>query len=164
MEWIPVAIVAVAIIYLKYFANVAATLHYRQRGPLFTGAERSFYGVLCQAAPEHTVVMAKVRVADILTPEPSRDKSLWQSAFNKVAMKHFDFVVCDQQSMQVLAAVELDDKSHSTNKAKQRDTFINDACEDAGLRLVRFPAKKGYQIDVVRETLSSALDKSNGSS
>lgn len=54
-------------------------LGYRKKGPLFTPAERSFYGVLLQAVDQEKYqVFGKVRVADLLEPQPSRNRSQWQ--------------------------------------------------------------------------------------
>ncbi|MBR9884403.1 MAG: DUF2726 domain-containing protein [Oceanospirillales bacterium] len=44
--------------------------------------------------PQHHRLFGKVRVADLLEPEPSRNRSQWQKAFNRTIAKHFDFVIC----------------------------------------------------------------------
>jgi hypothetical protein len=135
---------------------------YTQRGALFTVAERSFYGVLEQAISKDYKIFGKVRVADVLTPKPSLDKSNWQTAFNKISAKHFDYVLCQKDTLQVIAVIELDDKSHNSKKAKNRDDFIEDACQGADLKLIRFKAKTGYQIDSVREFIVGSITKNEG--
>lgn len=42
---------------------------YRLIGPLFSVAERSFYGVLSLACSDKALVFGKVRIADIIEPE-----------------------------------------------------------------------------------------------
>ena len=49
--------------------DTAPAERYRSRGPLLSAAERSFFGVLQQAADDDKLVFAKVRVADVLSPE-----------------------------------------------------------------------------------------------
>ena len=69
---------------------------YQLRKALFTPSEIKFYRELEQAIGEQFIVFGKVRVADIITPEKGLSKSNWQSAFNKISAKHFDFVLCDK--------------------------------------------------------------------
>ena len=130
---------------------------YRLAGPLFSPAERSFFGILQQAFSEEYVVFGKVRVADILLPEKGLNKSQWQTAFNKISSKHFDFVLCTKDDLKIIAALELDDKSHRSKKAQNRDSLLNNVCESAGFPLVRFPAKKGYQIQEIKSTVQEKV-------
>ena len=127
---------------------------------LFSEAERSFYGVLNQSLPDEMIVMGKVRVADILTPHKRLGKSKWQAAFNKIAYKHVDFILCDKHDLSILAAIELDDKSYRATKTKSRDAFLNDAFESANLPLIRFPAQRSYIPTAVREKILAALSTS----
>ena len=67
---------------------------YRQK-EFLSPAERSFLDVLSQAAGDEWRVFAKVRIADVLTPAKGMSRSRWQSAFNAISAKHFDFLLCD---------------------------------------------------------------------
>ncbi len=130
---------------------------YKIRSKLLTSAERSFYGVLLNSVLNNAIVMSKVRVADVLIPsvDKSKYKKQWWSAFNKIAKKHFDFVLCNPKDMSVLAVIELDDKSHNNSRTTKRDVFLNDACESANLRLIRFKASSSYNINEVRNKIFS---------
>ena len=61
------------------------------------------------------------------------DRSAWQTAFNKISGKHFDFVLADFGTLAVKVVIELNDKSHRSGKRAVRDEFIRDACADAEL-------------------------------
>jgi len=130
-----------------------STSLYKLRKQFLTPAERSFYGVLEQAVSEDFRVHTKVRVADVLLPDAKGDRSKWQRAFNKISSKHFDYVLCDPDTLEVKAAIELNDKSHSKRKTKSRDEFLSAACSGAGLKLLSFDTKAKYSIAEVRETL-----------
>ena len=130
---------------------------YRLSGPLFSPAERSFLGVLNQAVPDENLVLGKVRVADVITPEKGLSRPRWQSAFNRISAKHFDFVVCDRATLKVLSAVELHDKSHKKKKRADRDSFLREACSSAGLRLFEFDAKPSYSVVEVRKQLADEV-------
>lgn len=129
-------------------------ISYRISGPLFSPAERSFLGVLMQAIPTNNLVMGKVRVADIITPEKGLTRSDWQSAFNKISSKHFDYVICDRSTLKVISVIELNDKSHKKKKRADRDVFLREACISAGLRFLEFEAKANYSVNEVSQMLA----------
>jgi hypothetical protein len=132
--------------------------HYRKRGALFTPAERSFLSVLDQAVSDQYRVFGKVRVADILTPAKGMNRKNWQIAFNKISSKHYDYILCSKDTLDVVAAIELDDKSHSSARAKKRDALLESACDSAGLPLIRFKAKSGYQAQSIYTQIEAALN------
>jgi hypothetical protein len=156
MEWIiilVVIVIGIALFLLKAKGVGPQKYPYEQQGVLFTAAERSFYGVLCQAVEGKAVVFGKVRVGDVLKTRKGLNASERQKAFNQISAKHFDYVLCKPDDLSVLAAVELDDKSHNSKKRRARDEFLKGACEAAGLTLHRFKASNSYKITDVRETL-----------
>ncbi|MDO6562704.1 DUF2726 domain-containing protein [Amphritea sp. 1_MG-2023] len=133
-------------------------LGYRQCGPLFTPAERSFYGVLLQAIDsEQYQVFGKVRVADVLEPQPSHNRGPWQSAFNAISAKHFDFVICQVDDLTPVAAIELDDNSHKQKNRKKRDELLMKICQQSAFPLLRIPAQYAYKTDVLKMMLAKAL-------
>lgn len=149
-------VILLALLLLAILNKPAPTsaVGYRLNGPLFSPAERSFIGVLSQTVPDETIVMGKVRVADVITPEKGTTRSKWQSAFNKISAKHFDYVVCDRLTFKVISVIELNDKSHKKKKRTDRDVFLREACASAGLRLFEFEAKASYSVVDVRKKLS----------
>ncbi len=158
MDWRLVAIVIGVVFLLGILKELcrksAPGSDYRIRDRFMSKAERSFFGVLCKAVGERYVVFAKVRVADVITPSKSPDRSRWQSAFNRISSKHFDYILCDPSTLSVEQVVELHDKSHKTTKRAKRDEFLRAACESAGLPFREFTAKARYSIDEVSKGLS----------
>jgi len=133
---------AVLILILIFFRR-KPPLKYRRVENLFTKSERKFYFILKEVLPPSYQLFAKVRAADVLLPQKSPDKSRWRSAFNRVACKHFDYVVCDEK-LNIVCAIELDDASHGKKDRIERDIFINWAAKTAGFRLLRIPLQKEY--------------------
>lgn len=127
---------------------------YEPHGSLLTRAERSFFGVLEQAVANNFRVFAKVRVADVLKPKKGLARGDWQSAFNKISAKHFDFVLCDPASLDIRAVVELNDKSHQRTRRTDRDDFLRAACSHAQVPLVVIAAKRGYSVEALRDELA----------
>lgn len=158
MEWIVVIFFLLVLVASAIKKLGVKGYGYRMRGPLFTPAERSFLTVLDQAVSEKYRVFGKVRVADILNPAKGMNRKNWQIAFNKISAKHFDYILCSKDNLSVIAAIELDDKSHQSARAKTRDALLEVACNTAGLPLVRFQAKSGYQVQSVRSQIEAAIN------
>lgn len=149
MDWIWVTAIVVAAIVVFTIAvrgkqHSKRIILFRQRVALFTAAERSFLGVLDQACTARYRVFGKVRIADVLAPAKGLDRSMWTKAFNRISAKHFDFVLCDPQTLKVQAIIELNDKSHSSSRLIERDEFVARACADAGLALKMVKAQRSY--------------------
>jgi len=132
-----------------FFALLAAMLWFGRPRPLgyrrveaiFTPAELKFYKILQELLPAGCHIFAKVRVADVILPKKGSDRSRWRAAFNRVACKHFDYIVCDEE---MRFAIELDDASHQKRERKERDRFLEWACESAGVELLRVPLRREY--------------------
>ena len=129
---------------------------YEATAALMTPAERSFFGVLQQVVPENFSLFAKVRLADLIQPRASLNNSMRQSAFNKISSKHIDFILCESATTKVVCAVELDDSSHHRGSRQARDSFVDAALQFAGIPVVRFSAKHGYQVEKIRGELAKA--------
>lgn len=142
---------------IKATSDIKKKFNYRKLECLFTPAERSFYGVLKQVVGEKAEVFGKVRVADVLVPEKGMSKSDWQTAFNKVAAKHFDFILCSKNDLSVLYAIELDDSSHGSESRNERDVFLDQVCNKAQVILIRIPAKQTYSLSEIKEKFPSLL-------
>jgi Protein of unknown function (DUF2726) len=126
---------------------------YEAQPALLSPAERSFFGVLQQAAPADYLIFAKVRLADIVRPAQSPSRSGWQSAFNRITGKHVDFVLCDSLHLEVLAVIELDDKTHQRFDRGTRDGLVDAALTDARIPVLRIPARQAYSPAQVRELI-----------
>lgn len=133
---------------------------YKSRGRLFSDAEHSFFLVLKQTLSDEYEVFAKVRIADILTPDHVLKRKNWNAAFYKISSKHFDYVLCDKKTLIVVAVIELDDKSHNQSKTRIRDIFVERACESANLKLIRFPCRTKYSSEAIRISVFNSLELS----
>ena len=132
---------------------------YTLQQSLLSDAERSFLGVFANAIGIDYVVVPKVRVADAIAPRKGMSRSDWQRAFNRISAKHFDFLVCRATDFGIVAAVELDDKTHRQPRRRKRDEFLEAAAQGAGLPLLRFDAKAGYSQGQIRDLFASAKVK-----
>lgn len=86
---------------------------YQRARALFSPAELRFLAALEVALGSSYRIFGKVRVGDLAAVKPGLTPQERQAALNRVAYKHFDFLVCAADSCEPLCAVELNDISHS---------------------------------------------------
>jgi len=103
---------------------------YGKKEPL-TENEQIMYWRLVKALPNH-VVLAQVGMASCLAT-----KSI--SAHRTIAQKSLDFVICNK-AMRIIAAIEIDDKTHKRDARKKADETKNRALKKAGIDLIRWPS------------------------
>ena len=101
-----------------------------------TPVEQVLYHRLVKALPEH-IVLAQVQVSRVLGVKKGFKFHEWNNRINRLS---YDFVVCSKDSA-VLAAIELDDKSHDAADRVETDRKKERATSAAGVRLIRWHAK-----------------------
>lgn len=116
---------------------------YQQR-KLMTDNEEEFFGRLVAALPEH-YIFPQVAMSALLS-SASGDKRTAHADRLRIAQQRADYVVCNRRC-EVVAVVELDDKTHSLQKDELRDARL----AQAGIRTVRFQAKSKPKVAVIRE-------------
>lgn len=129
---------------------------YERGKPLLSAAERTFFATLERSVPEGVHIAPKVRIADILKVSGASGKA-YGRAFGRIAQKHVDFALCDYDTFEVLAVVELDDSSHETARAQKRDALVNGAFAAAQVPIYRVPWQKTYSSRVIAQNLHSLL-------
>ena len=69
---------------------------------------------------------------------------------------HVDFVLVRPGSGFVVAAVELDDRSHRLLARRRRDRFLDRVFRNAGLALLRFRAVRRYDLEAMKDAVLRA--------
>ena len=135
----------------------APVCSYQHKQYILSKAEQAFHKALAQGLGDQFMILMKVRVSDVLQPSQGSNKSTWQSAFNRIIAKHFDFLLCSLNSYEIIAAIELDDRSHNRENRKKRDKFLNSACESANFPLIRISARNIYSAQEIKSAILSGL-------
>lgn len=105
-----------------------------QAQPIFTKNEWQNYKTLRDvAAVKGYIICPKVRLLDIVKPRSGEKK--YKTLLYKIQSKHVDFVICDQ-NMTIKAIIELDDKTHDTEKGKERDAFVDTVLRSVGYKVI----------------------------
>ena len=144
-----------AIVLLMRMMSTPAKLPYRARGQLVTKSELRFYKSLYKAVQDDWEIFAMVRIADLLRVEKGEKQH--RKWLNKILAKYIDFVLCDPGSLEPICCIELDDPSHNKQSRIERDIFVNDAFESAGLPLLRIPTQSSYRSREIRELIDDVL-------
>ncbi|MGN5048525.1 DUF2726 domain-containing protein [Aeromonas sp. 23P] len=120
---------------------------YKQKA-LLTANEIEFFNRLTQALPDH-YIFPQVSLGALLQPNVSgKDRKKFHSIRGTFAQKISDFVICTRD-IKVIAIVELDDKTHNSEKDAKRDAMI----EQAGYRVIRWNSKTKPTLDEIRQRI-----------
>lgn len=133
------------------------TFPYERRPRLFTDTEARFLHVLREAVPQMDVY-GKVRLEDVVEVRRGLSQSERQTARNRIKSRHLDFVLVDPESTQVLCAVELDDASHATARARAGDSLKDGALAAAGVPLVRIRVGSSYDVLDLKRRIDDAVN------
>ena len=121
-----------------------------QRGQFLTTNEKSFLMTLDAALGQNYRTFAQVRLAELASPTRGADPASRRQALNGVMAKSVDFVICDVLTLDPVAAIEVDDRSHLFPERQQRDAFVNAVFLEIGLPLMRVKTRRAYSVDELR--------------
>ena len=119
---------------------------------LMTPRERDVL-LLIEAAVPHCRVHAQVAMGGLVDCRKGLTRKESTSVRNRFDRKRIDFVLEERSSGDVLALVELDDRTHREAKDRARDEITN----AAGYRTIRLRAGKRLDAKNVRDEISAAL-------
>lgn len=138
--------------------KIATRPRYATRRSLVTQAERTLLDTLDEAVAGQYRIALKPRVADILTLEGGSRRRRIEGMRSLFGM-HFDYALCDPQTLNVLAVIELDDRSHRDKQVQRRDRLKDEACHKAELPLLRIKASSGYSTEIIKQQISDKMDQ-----
>ena len=124
---------------------------YLSKAPLTT-TEAKFYRTLVQALPEY-IVLVQVQLSSFLKVDQIQIKRQdYYRWFNPIAQQSVDYLICTRE-FSVIAAIELDDKSHEKSEAIVRDTKKTKNLEAAKVPLIRWHAEAMPELDTIRKAI-----------
>jgi hypothetical protein len=150
-----IAIIAIYLIYQIFW--ISHYFPYKKGKSILTSAEMRFYFILEKAMRERYRVFAKIRLADIFDVQERPGTSRYNKAFYKISSKHFDFVLCDRSTLDVVCVVELDDSSHERKDRRERDEFVKEVCRVSQVPLVRIKVSRHYSEVAIRDHIRTVL-------
>ncbi|GAB7564722.1 hypothetical protein LG202_27620 [Methylobacillus methanolivorans] len=134
----------------------AEKLPYEQCKPL-TATEAVFYYRLVKALPE-CIILPQVQLSRFIKIKnaPWYKKAGQSYALqNRIAQQSVDYLVC-LKDFTIVAAVELDDKSHGNPKVKQLDNKKEESLRAAGIELIRWHAESMPTVEIIYKRFSTS--------
>ncbi len=108
-----------------------------RRKPLLTANEAEFFHRL-QRALSGFHVFPQVSFAAFITDDGKLSRKAQWAVRAKFDRKIADFIICDRQTLKVVAMVELDDRTHSAQADRQRDAIT----KVAGYQTIRYQSRQ----------------------
>jgi hypothetical protein len=105
--------------------------------PLMTDNEREFYQRLREALPSFHI-FPQVALSGIMQPVKGLSYADRMRIFGFFGQKRLDYVVCKQDTFEVVANIELDDRTHDKEKDSKRDKLL----EVVGYKVYRYSSSK----------------------
>lgn len=136
--------------------SLSSSSTYMPKAYLLSHAEQRLFMALRKALGARIHIAPKVRLADIVVCNANATDF---ASLSRISQKHVDFVLLDPKSSRLLAAVELDDRTHLTLATRRRDEFVNELLNAVGLPLLRVQAAYEYNRYVLQQQLALALSK-----
>lgn len=125
---------------------------------LLTKNEYSFFQKIKPVVKKHDLnILCKVRLADLIEPIPTGNKSEWYAGFNRIKSKHIDFVLVTE-NMQVVMLIELEDNSHLNEDRIKRDNFVISALKQVGYSLICV-YNNNESVNIVDSALRTIINK-----
>lgn len=154
---IVIAVIALALLAVAAKFRVSRSLPVKAKR-LMTAREREVIAMI-EASVPHCRVHAQVAMGALVDCKTGLSPSQRTAVRNRFDRKVVDFVLEDRSSGDVLALVELDDRTHSDAKDRARDEIT----AAAGYRTVRLPAGRRHDAAGVRAQIVAALSATGDS-
>ncbi len=149
-------VAVVAVLVLGFSGLTAGSRVGYRRGRFLSANEKMFLRTLDAALGCNYRAFAQARLAEIANPANSANVHLRRRALNAVMAKSIDFVICDVLTLDPVAAIEVDDRSHLLPERRDRDVFVNAVFAQIGLPLLRVKAQRSYSVAELRALFAHA--------
>ena len=126
-----------------------------QSRAILTPNEREFFGRLRRALMPRFVVFSQVSMSALLEPKPAHQGREYMRLRARFSQKYVDFVVCDPETVEVVALIELDDITHDPAKDALRDEML----EGAGYTVVRWHSRNKPSPQDISRTIERIFDQ-----
>jgi len=120
--------------------------HYTLKLSFLTHSEKAFYTELQRTLGSKYIIFSKVRIPDFINigVDKYRDRTSWLLHWNKIKSKHVDFLLCNPATLMPEVAIEVNGKSHETEKMIKRDAFVGGVYKSAGIKFVTIKVGESF--------------------
>ena len=127
---------------------------FEKRKNFFTKSERIFFSLLSKENNDENIILSKVRLEDIVQVV----KNAPFGKRNYIKSKHIDFVIVEKNSGEIILAIELDGKSHNSERQKKYDDIKNQILNSVNIPLHRVRVGEKFE-ERIKEILNNIEKK-----
>lgn len=136
-------------------STVPSDIKVEQR-PILSAAEEQFFRVLQATIGDRHTIFPQLPLWILIEPR-STDFTTCKAFNNRINQKRVDFVIVDTQTLRPVLAIELDDRSHQRADRQDRDAFVEELFQKAGISLIRVRTAGSYDPLAIRSRLAPYL-------
>lgn len=152
-------IIGLLVLFLfRYLISLQNRVSWKKSESVLDTYELNFFNSLSQSISPQMYICPKVRIADLINVDYLKGTSKYQANFNKISQKHVDFVICDKQTFNTKLVIELDGASHNKPSRIDRDNFIDQVFETAGIPILHIPVSNSYKIDELSSQITQLIE------
>lgn len=142
-----VLLVAVVVLKKLLRGSVEANLPYYCK-KILSSPEQILYHRLVAALPDY-IILSQVQVSRVLGVKKGFNFHEWNNRINRLS---YDFIICSKD-LTVVAAVELDDKSHEAASRIEANGKKDKATLSAGIPLIRWNVKAMPDVSAIKSAI-----------
>ena len=125
-----------------------------EKKKLMTTPEHVLYFRLIETLPE-LCIFSQVQISQLISVKKGHNFQQW---FNRINRMSADFVVTDK-AMNVIAVIELDDKTHNKPDRIEADKKKDKALTSAGIKAIRWKVAPMPTLDLIRKEFKEEREK-----
>lgn len=153
-----VLVVIIALVASRFIDN-SNPFQVQRKSSVLSPVERSFLGLLEKAVLNDYRIMNRVKLADIIETRDGASEKTRRSTLFKLNAKYLDYVLCEPDTMKVVAVLDLVNTHSKVGHKAVPDWFVSGALEAAGVPYLRIAIKAGYSVTDLQAALATKLGK-----
>jgi very-short-patch-repair endonuclease len=128
---------------------------YKRKDFLMTNSENDFSKLLFKRFGNDYRIYPQIHLSSIIDHQVKGQN--WKGALSHIDRKSVDFVICDKDRNRPLCAIELDDWSHESVAAKDKDALKESLLAMANLPLARIDNWRNLSEDEIYSSIDTKL-------
>ena len=153
-----VVLIAVAVVASR-MSESYVPYPYKMKDVTFCSAqEAQFLTLLDKAVSDDFRIFTKVRLSDLVSVKSGLSRAAQKDAQTKASQRILDYVLCDIETMEIKAVIELEPASPQLTQQK-RNLFLKNALGAAGLPFLRFKAQPGYRVAELKQYIHAKIQQ-----
>lgn len=157
-DWSLVLLLSVVIAVFGWIANTGRKKKFKydpsqewpfEKKKLMTAPEQLLYSRLIESLPE-LCIFSQVQLSQLVSVKKGHDFKQW---FNRISRMSADFVVTDK-AMEIIAVIELDDRTHNKPDRIEADKKKDKALTSAGIKVIRWKVSPMPTVAQIKEAFN----------